>query len=103
MKRSRIKSKPARRGPMPPDVAYAVRVRDQDQCTAHAHGFDLDTPCHGRIHLHHKFLGRRPENERPDAITSLCDHHHHRAHDVIRAEAEAFDIIRRSTYRIETQ
>ena len=86
---------------MPPDVAYQVRLRDQDRCQAHAHGFDLDTKCAGRIHLHHKRLRSQGGPDTVDNIVTMCQTHHTRAHDVIRAVAEACDIIRRSSYRTE--
>ena len=96
MKRSQIKPKRPRRGPMPEQIAAAVLARDGGSCQAHAHGFDTATECAGRLHLHHKRLRSQGGRDTTGNIVTICELHHTRAHSQIRAEAEAADIIRRS-------
>ena len=96
VKRSQIKPKRPRRGPMPEQIAAAVLARDAESCQAHAHGFDTATECAGRLHLHHKRLRSQGGRDTTGNIVTICELHHTRAHSQIRAEAEAADIIRRS-------
>lgn len=79
---------------MPVEVAEYVLRRDGG-CVAHRWGFDLDTPCAGRPHVHHRVLRSQGGKHTADNLCVLCSLHHLRAHDVIRAEANAAGIILR--------
>lgn len=67
-------------------------VLDRDRgCMAGRMGFDLRTFCHGRLVVHHIRIDK--SDNRAENLLTLCDHHHMRAHDVIRAEAEECEVI----------
>lgn len=93
--KSGIKHRPSKRKPMPADVVAQVYARDGD-CRAHAMGFALDSPCFGRPHVHHRKLRSQGGEHSVENCMLICDHHHHLAHRVRRAEAEAAGVILRS-------
>lgn len=92
LKRSPIKRKPRRSGPMPTEVRDEVLARDLD-CVAHRMGFALDVPCWGPLHVHHKRLRSQGGLNHPDNLITLCETHHRHAHDVDRRGAELAGLI----------
>ena len=94
MKRSPIRAKSPRRGPMPREVAETVLARDR-WCVAHRMGYQWDVPCKGRAHIHHAVLRSQGGRDHPDDLLLLCDLHHHYVHNVDRAGAEECGLIRR--------
>ena len=89
-----MKRKPRRAGSMPPEVAATVLARDR-WCVAHRMGFAWDIVCGGHPHIHHAVLRSQGGRDHPDDLLLLCEVHHHHAHNVDRAGAEACGIIRR--------
>jgi hypothetical protein len=85
---------------VPAEVAEAVLARDLG-CVAHRHGFALDVRCAGRPHVHHRILRSQGGPHTVDNLLTLCDRHHHQAHNVDRAGAERCDLIRRSSAIVE--
>lgn len=81
---------------MPHDVAEAVYERDGD-CRAYSMGFATDVRCNGRMHIHHRRLRSQGGPDTLENLMVICDHHHHLAHRVRRAEAEKCGVILRST------
>lgn len=79
---------------MPPDVAATVLARDRG-CVAHRLGFAWDVPCAGRTHIHHAILRSQGGRDHPDDLLTLCERHHDHAHNVDRAGAELYGVIRR--------
>lgn len=89
------KAKKRPRGGVTAETANDVRVRD-GSCRAWSLGFALDVRCGGRNHIHHRVLRSQGGGHEADNLLLLCEVHHQLAHDVRRADAERFDIIRRS-------
>ncbi len=73
MKRSPIRVKPPRRGPMPPEIAEAVIRRSRGMC---------EIPYCGRNghELHHRQLRSRGGPDTEANIIHLCGVHHDWAH-----------------------
>jgi hypothetical protein len=103
-----VKRSPMKRNPPKPrrpsnrrdgvDPADAEYVLSRDRgCVAYRHGFALDEPCQGRLHVHHVVLRSQGGTHDPSNLLALCEHHHRLAHDHRRSEAEACYIIRRRT------
>lgn len=81
---------------MPKAIYAAVMERDGD-CRAYSVLFATDVKCNGRAHVHHRRLRSQGGPDTLENLMLLCDHHHHLAHRVRRAEAEACGVILRST------
>ena len=79
---------------VPAEVAEAVLARDQG-CVAHRLGFALDVRCQGRPHVHHAVLRAQGGEHTMENLLTLCELHHHWAHNVDRAGANAAGVIRR--------
>jgi hypothetical protein len=96
MKRSPIKKKPRRKGPLPPETAALVLARDQT-CRAWAMGFALDVVCSGRPHIHHRVLRSQGGGDEPESLLLLCSAHHDLAHNSRRKEANLAGVILKRT------
>lgn len=82
---------------IPPETRESVIRRDRS-CVAWRQGFALDERCRGRDHIHHVVLRSQGGAHDESNLILLCEHHHHLAHDVRRAEAERTGVIRRATH-----
>lgn len=78
---------------MPPEVAQTVLDRDR-YCVAWRMGFSQGVRCSSGIHIHHAVLRSQGGRDHPDDLILLCELHHHIAHNVDRAGAEAAGVIR---------
>jgi 5-methylcytosine-specific restriction endonuclease McrA len=92
VKRSPMRRRPPKRGPMDPAIAEAVLRRDGG-CVAHRWGYALDVRCQGRPHVHHRRLRAQGGADTLDNLITLCERHHDQAHNVDRAGANAAGII----------
>ena len=81
---------------MPPGRWDECVTRDRYECQAHRHGFQPDTPCHGRLVVHHRRLRSQGGTHDLENLVTLCDLHHRNAHDRDRADAEHAGIILRA-------
>jgi len=79
---------------VPPEVYQAVLDRDR-WCVAHRMGYAWGVRCGGAPHVHHQVLRSHGGPHTLDNLILLCEAHHHMAHNIDRAGAEACGIIRR--------
>jgi hypothetical protein len=87
--------KPPRRPAMDPDVRVAVLRRDNYTCQAKVRGYAPEVACAGRNHVHHVVLRSQGAVDSPDDLLTVCLAHHDHLHNVDRAGAEAFGLVRR--------
>ena len=74
-----------------------ILYRDRFTCQAHPRGFALTVECAGPLHLHHVILRSQGGPNTVDNGLTICQRHHHYAHDVLRADANTAGIIRSRT------
>lgn len=82
-----------KRPPMGEDLRASVLRRDNWTCQALVRGYPH--PCGGKLHVHHVVLRSQGGRDHPDDLVTVCAIAHHHIHNVDRALAEEYGLIRR--------
>lgn len=78
---------------MDSSVRERVLTRDQWTCQARVRGYPHE--CTGRLHVHHVVLRSQGGLDHPSDLITVCASAHHHIHNVDRALAEEYGLIRR--------
>jgi hypothetical protein len=99
MKRTPLRRTAFRRKPptehMNQDVRDAVMKRDAWRCQARVRGYAPEVECRGALHAHHAVLRSQGGQDTLEHMLAVCMAHHDHLHNVDRAGAEAYGLIRR--------